>query len=95
MNSYDDKQSYGKDSISYDKSKVSSNVIVKNIECNNFNVNNKGFNGATLPPAINGLATDEAQASDEGEIGDSLVETMLGEPQVLTQTLKLYVYTIT
>jgi hypothetical protein len=39
-NSYDAKQSYGKDSNSYDKSKdSSSNVIVKKIKCNNINVN--------------------------------------------------------
>ncbi len=58
MDSYDDKQSYGKDSNSYDNSKDSSNVIVKNIECNNINVNNNGFNGATLPTStLNGLAT--------------------------------------
>ena len=36
--------------------------VVKNIECNNINVNNNGFNGATLPTALNGLATDEEQA---------------------------------
>ena len=66
MNSHDDKQSYGKDSNSYDKSKDSSNV-----KCNNINVNVNGFNGATLPTALRGLATDEAQASDEGEIGAS------------------------
>ena len=71
MDSYDDKQSYGKDIISYDNSKDSSNINVKNIECNNINVNNNGFNGATLPTStLNGLAT-EAQAEDEGEIGAS------------------------
>ena len=72
-NSYDDKQSYGKDSNSYDKSKDS--TIVKKVKCNNINVNVNGFNGVkvgTLPTALNGLATDdEAQASDEGEIGAS------------------------
>ena len=74
-NSYDDKQSYGKDSNSNDKSKDSSNVIAKKIKCNNINVNVNGFNGievGTLPTTLNGLATDEAQASaDEGEIGAS------------------------
>ena len=76
MNSYDDKQSYGKDSVSYDKSKDSSNVIVKNIECNNINVNNNGFNEVelnALQPFLNGLATDEAQAEDEGDIGASSI----------------------
>ena len=72
MDSYDDKQSYGKDN-SY-KSKDSSNVIVKKIKCNNINANVNGFNGVevgTLPTALTGLATDEAQASDESEIGAS------------------------
>jgi hypothetical protein len=68
MDRYDDKQSYGKDSNSYDKYKDSSNV-----KCNNINVNVNGFNGATLPTALSGLATDNgAQASaDEGERGAS------------------------
>ena len=69
-NSYEDKQSYGKDN-SYYKSKHSSNV-----KCNNINVNVNGFNGiqvGTLPTALNGLATDEAQAADEGEIGASSI----------------------
>jgi hypothetical protein len=45
---------------------------LKKIECNNINVNNNGFNGATLPTSLNGLASDEAQASaDGGEIGAS------------------------
>ena len=73
MDSYDNKQSYGKDSNSYDKSKDS--TIVKKVKCNNINVNVNGFNGVevgTLPTALNGLATDEAQASaDEGVIGAS------------------------
>ena len=73
-NSYDNKQSYGKDSNSYDKSKDSS-TIVKKIKCNNINVNVNGFNGIelgdALPTALNGLATDEAQATDEGEVGAS------------------------
>ena len=64
--------SYEKDN-SY-KSKDSS-TIVKKFKCNNINVNLNGFNGievGTLPTALNGLATDEAQASeDEGEIGAS------------------------
>jgi hypothetical protein len=83
MNSYDDKQSYGKDSISYDKSKVNSNVIVKNIECSNTNVNNNGFNEVeldALQPFLNGLATDEAQASDEDEIGASSLGSDAGKP---------------
>jgi Mg-chelatase subunit ChlD len=61
-NSYDDKQSYGKDN-NYYKSEDSSNV-----ECNNINVNVNGFNKnelGTLPTALSGLATDEAQAADE------------------------------
>ena len=80
------KKSYGKDNYksteypSYEKdnsyqSKDSSNVIIKKIKCNNINVNLNGFNGIevnALPPALNGLATDdEAQAADEGEIGAS------------------------
>ncbi len=73
--SYDDKQSYGKEDYSDYKSKdSSSSVSVKKIKCNNINVNLNGFNGVevgTLPTALNGLATDEAQASDEGEIGAS------------------------
>ena len=72
-NSYDDKQSYGKDSNSYDKSKDSS-TLVKKIKCNNINANLNGFNGVeigTLPTALTGLATDEAQATDEGEVGAS------------------------
>ena len=73
-NSYDNKQSYGKDSNSYDKSKDSS-TIVKKVKCNNINVNVNGFNGVgvgdALPTALSSLATDEAQATDEGEIGAS------------------------
>ena len=70
MDSYEDKHSYGKDN-SYYKSKDSSNV-----KCNNINVNVNGFNGATLPTALRGLATDEAQTSaDEGELGASSVES--------------------
>ena len=53
------------------KSKYSSFEKKEVIECNNINVNNNGFNGATLQPALNGLVTDEAQASDEGEIAAS------------------------
>ena len=84
---YDKKSSYEKDNYksteypsyekdnSYDKSKDSSNVIIKKIKCNNINVNLNGFNGIdvnVVPTALNGLATDEAQASeDEGEIGAS------------------------
>ena len=48
--------------------------ILKKIKCNNINVNLNGFNGIdvnAVPPALNGLATDEAQAADEGEIGAS------------------------
>ena len=71
MDSYDDKQSYGKDSNSYYPSKT--DAIVKKIKCNNINANINGFNGAkvgTLPIALRGLATDETQA-DEGQIGAS------------------------
>ena len=76
MNSYDDKQPYGKDSNSYDKSKDSSSVTVKKIKCNNINVNLNGFSGneiGTLPTGLSGLATDEAQAEDEGEVGANSV----------------------
>ena len=73
MNSYD-KKPYGKDSNSYDKSKDSS-VTVKKIKCNNLNANLNGFNGneiGTLPTALRGLASDEAQVSaDESERGAS------------------------
>ena len=65
--------SYGKDN-SY-PSKDSGNVIVKKVKCNNINVNLNGFNGievnAVPPSTLNALATDEAQAADEGEIGAS------------------------
>ena len=44
MDSYD-KQSYGKDGNSYDKSKDSNSVTVKKIKCNNINVNLNGFSG--------------------------------------------------
>ena len=65
MNSYDGKQSYEKDN-NYYKSKDSSS----NVKCNNFNVNGLGINA--LPPALNGLATDETQAAaEEGEVGAS------------------------
>ena len=59
MNSYDDKQSYGKDNNNYYKSKDS------NVKCNNININLNGFSGneiGTAPTALTGLATDEAQA---------------------------------
>ena len=65
MNSYYGKQSYGKDN-NYYKSKDSSNV-----KCNNINVNGLGINA--LPPALNGLATDEIQATEEGEVGASSI----------------------
>ena len=69
-NSYE-QESYGKDK---DKSKDSNSVSIKKLKCNNINVNINGFNGVevgTLPTALTGLATDEAQASDEGEVGAS------------------------
>ena len=81
-NSYDNKQSYGKDSNSYDKSKDSS-TIVKKVKCNNINVNVNGFNGVevgTLPTALSDLATNEAQAADEGEIGASSSGSDGGRP---------------
>ena len=46
------------------------------VKCNNINVNVNGFNGigvGTLPTTLNGLATDEAQVADEGEIGASSI----------------------
>jgi hypothetical protein len=47
-------------------------VSVSPLNCNNINVNVNGFNGATLPTALRGLATDdEAQAFDEDDIGVS------------------------
>jgi hypothetical protein len=78
MDSYDDKQTYGKDSVSYDNSKDSSNV-----KCNNINVNNNGFNEVeldALQPFLNGLETDETQASDEGEIGATSIGSDGGRP---------------
>lgn len=67
----DDKESYGKEN-SHSKSENSSNGIVKIIECNNFNSNANGFNEVgTLPTALSGLATDEAQVSDEDKIAPS------------------------
>ena len=73
MNSYNGKQSYGKDN-NYYKSKDSSNV-----KCNNINVNVNGFNGVTLPTALNGLTTDEGQASsDEGDVGANSFESDSG-----------------
>ena len=68
MDNYDDKQSYGKDSNSYDKSKDS--VTVKKIKCNNINANLNGFNGneIVLTTALSGL-TNEGQAEDEGANG--------------------------
>ena len=75
MNSYD-KQSYGKDSNNYDKSKDS--ITVKKIKCNNININLNGFSGNEIGASSNisywALATDEAQA-DEGEIGANSFES--------------------
>ena len=83
MDTYDDKQSYGKDNHSYDKSKdSSSSVSVKKIKCNNINANLNGFNGVdinALPTALRGLAT-EAQASDEDEIDASSSGSGAGRP---------------
>ena len=56
------KKSYGKD------------VSVNPIKCNNINVNLNGFNGLklnVLPTSLNALATDEAQAADEGRESSS------------------------
>ena len=77
-NSYDNKQSYEKEN-NYYKSKDSSS----NVKCNNINVNNNGFNEVelnALQPFLNGLETDEAQASDEGEIGASSIGSDGGRP---------------
>ena len=63
MNSYD-KKPYGKEDNNYYKSKDSSNV-----KCNNINVNLNGNIEVGASPALSALATDEAQAADEGEIG--------------------------
>ena len=81
MNSYDNKQSYGKENSYYKSKDSSGNVIVKKIKCNNINANLNGFNGievGTLPTALRGLALDEAQGSDEGERG--AVESDVGRP---------------
>ena len=58
---------YGKDSY---KSKESSSVFVKKINCNNINVNVNGLDVNVLSPVINGLAS-EAQTADEGQTGAS------------------------
>ena len=83
MDSYDEK-SYGKEDNSYDKSKDSSSAFVKNIECNNINVNNNGFNEVelnSLPTALRGLASEEAQAlADEGEVSASSIVSDGGRP---------------
>ena len=68
-NSYDDKQSYGKDN-SY-PSKDSSSVSVKKIKCNNINVNLNGDIDIGASQALDALATNEAQAEDEGANGAS------------------------
>ena len=71
----DESKDKEKDDNRYYKSKDSSNVVVKKIKCNNINVNVNGFNGVevnAVPPVLNGLATDEAQASaDEGRKSSS------------------------
>ena len=69
MNSYDHKQSYGKDSNSYDKSKDNI-VTVKKIKCNNINVNLNGDIDIGASEELSALAT-EAQAEDKGEVGAS------------------------
>ena len=69
MNSYDDKQSFGKDN-SY-PSKDSSSAIVKKVKCNNINVNVNGDTDIGASQDLGALATDEAQAADEGEVGAS------------------------
>jgi hypothetical protein len=77
---YDDRKSYEKDNYksteytSYEKDNNSYKSKDNNVKCNNINANLNGFNGLklnALPPAVNALATDEAQAEDEGEIGAS------------------------
>ena len=91
MNSYD-KKPYGKDSNSYDKSKDNS-VTIKKIKCNNLNANLNGFNGneiGTLPTALRGLASDEAQVSAM-KVKEAPVEAMVVDHQALTATLDLYV----
>ena len=62
MDNYNDKQSYGKYSTSYDKSKDSK------VKCNNINVNLNGDIYIGASQALGALAT-EAQAADEGEVG--------------------------
>jgi hypothetical protein len=65
MDNYDDKQSYGQDSNSYDKSKDSSKV-----KCNNINVNVNGDIDIGASQVLGALAT-EAQAENEGANGAS------------------------
>jgi hypothetical protein len=81
-NSYD-KKPYGKDN-SYDTSKDSSSVNVKKIKCNNINVNLNGFSGneigASTTSGLGALATDEPQASDQGEIGANSFGSDDGRP---------------
>ena len=72
MDSYGDKQSYGKDN-SHDKSKDNS-VIVKKVKCNNINWNLNGFSGNTLDSSttsgLSALAADR-EAEEEGANGVS------------------------
>ena len=64
-------ENYGMDMANDNYYKSQGSDFIKKIKCNNINVNVNGFNGATLPTALRGLATDEAQAADEGEVGAS------------------------
>jgi hypothetical protein len=55
-------------------------VSVSSFECNQNNVNVNEVELDALQPFLNGLATDEAQALDEGEIGASSLGSDGGRP---------------
>ena len=67
----DQYENYAMDMANDNYYKSQGSDFIKKIKCNNINVNVNGFNGATLPTALSALATDEAQAADEGEVGAS------------------------
>ena len=66
----DQYENYATDMSNDNHYKSQGSDFIKKVKCNNINVNVNGFNGATLPTGLSGLATDdEAQAADEGEVG--------------------------
>ena len=69
----DQYENYATDMANDNYYKSQGSDSIKKIKCNNINANVNGFNGVeigTLPTALSGLATDEAQAAaNEGEVG--------------------------